>query len=117
MEPTLMSMNITVITTTTTTIIITFNTIISCCNTQLSLVSAITRTSIRDTTRLFFLYLPSYLYNNFLLLHPSLKTTSSNQKPICTNLHANSIAPLQITSSLHHRLLLVSTSIVPSLSN
>ena len=116
-----MSIIIITITTTTTTIIITISTItiiISCYNTQLSLAFATTRTSIRDTTQLFFLYLLLYLFNNFLWLHPSLRTSPSNQKPICANLHACSIAPRpQITSSLSHHLILVSTSIVPSLSN
>lgn len=121
-EVTLMSIIIIITITTTTIIIITISTIIiSYYNTQLNLVSATTtttRTSIRDTTLHFFLYLLLYLFSNFLWLHPFLKTTPSNQKPIFTTiLHANSIAlPPQITSSLNQHLLLVS-NIVPSLSN
>lgn len=108
MEPTLMSI---------TTII----SIIICYSTQLRLASATTtttRTSIRGTTQHFFLYLLLYLFNNYLWFHPSLKTRASIQKPICRNLHANSIVLLlRITSSLNQLLLLVSRSIFPSISN
>ena len=111
MEQTLMS---TTTTTTTIIIIITISSTISCYNIQVTLVSATTTTrttSIRGVTQHFFLYLLLYPCNNFLGLHPSLKTTASNQKPICTNLHANSIAlPHRITSSLNQHLLLVSSS-------